>query len=584
MATQEKLHGIHYTPAALAGAVAKRLASELGALGPDRELRVADPACGDGELLHALVDAIPEASPRVHAFAYDLDPIAVRETCDRLGGMVEVTPRVGDFLARRSASEQAQESLFAERMAFPESGFDVIIANPPYVRTQVLGADRAQELAARYGLRGRVDLAYAFVIAMIESLQEGGYFAIIVSNKFLTIKAGSALREFLQAETKLVEVWDLGDSRLFSAAVLPAVLFGQRRRGGGLERVGFRGIYEQGSRSTTPDCVASTDEGALHVLAEAKGQRLLDWKGSLWTVRVGHVAVQKSSGSWILEDDAVQSMQRAIRSMRTVRFGDVLRTSVGIKTTADNVYIRSDWDILPPESRPEEELLWPVRLTADIARWVAPPVESLTSRVFYPYRRDTEKRTPIELSAYPGATAYLEQHRAQLESRRYVMDSGREWFEPWVPHNPARWQMPRLVFRDIAAHPTFAVDTSGAIPNGTLYWSSHRGDIVSEETLWAACAIANSHWAGEFYDLVLGTRLYAGRRRYNTQAVDEFPFPRGDEDVRELAALAGAAASAARAQDSSEIERVEREVDRYCRTCFGLPHGVGVSPIAIAGD
>lgn len=584
MPTQEKLHGIHYTPVALAGAVAKRLASELALLPPGREVRVADPACGDGELLHALVSAIPDAGPRVRAFAFDRDSTAVRATCERLGGIVPVTSSVGDFLARRSASEQAQESLFAERVALPEAGFDVIIANPPYVRTQVLGADRAQELAARYGLRGRVDLAYAFVIAMIESLNVGGYFAIIVSNKFLTIKAGSALREFLRAETRLIEVWDLGDSRLFSAAVLPAVLFGQRQRGSGLEGVRFRGMYEQVDRSTSPDCVASTDEGALHVLADAKGRRLLDWKGSLWAVRVGHVAVQKSSGSWILEDDAVQSIQRAIRRTRTVRFGDVLRTSVGIKTTADNVYIRKDWYTLPPASRPEEELLLPVRLTADIARWVAPAVELLTSRVFYPFRRDTEKRTPIDLSAYPGAAAYLELHRAQLESRRYVMDSGREWFEPWVPHNPARWPMPRVVFRDIAAHPTFAVDTSGAIPNGTLYWSSNRGDVVSEETLWAACAIANSHWAGEFYDLVLGTRLYAGRRRYNTQAVDDFPFPGSDKDVRELAALARLAAAATTGRDSTEIERVEREVDRYCRACFGLPEGASASPIAIAGD
>lgn len=40
---------------------------------------------------------------------------------------------------------------------------DIVIANPPYVRTQVLGTAKAKQLARDFNLTGRVDLYYPFL-------------------------------------------------------------------------------------------------------------------------------------------------------------------------------------------------------------------------------------------------------------------------------------------------------------------------------------------------------------------------------------------------------------------------------------
>lgn len=40
--------------------------------------------------------------------------------------------------------------------------YDIVIANPPYVRTQILGSEQAQILAQKFQLKGRVDLYYPF--------------------------------------------------------------------------------------------------------------------------------------------------------------------------------------------------------------------------------------------------------------------------------------------------------------------------------------------------------------------------------------------------------------------------------------
>src|SRR5256885_12094823 len=47
----------------------------------------------------------------------------------------------------------------------------------------------------------------------------------------------------------------------------------------------------------------------------------------------------------------------------------------------------------------------------------------------------------------------LERHREALEARRYVVEAGRQWYELWVPQDPAAWEAPKLVFRDISEHP-----------------------------------------------------------------------------------------------------------------------------------
>ena len=45
--------------------------------------------------------------------------------------------------------------------SIPEA-YDFIIANPPYVRTQIMGAKQAQLISAQFGLSGRIDLYLCF--------------------------------------------------------------------------------------------------------------------------------------------------------------------------------------------------------------------------------------------------------------------------------------------------------------------------------------------------------------------------------------------------------------------------------------
>jgi len=56
-----------------------------------------------------------------------------------------------------------QPELFSS-CEFPDS--DLLIANPPYIRTRVLGAEQTQLLSKNFGLKGRTDIYQAFLVAM----------------------------------------------------------------------------------------------------------------------------------------------------------------------------------------------------------------------------------------------------------------------------------------------------------------------------------------------------------------------------------------------------------------------------------
>ncbi len=491
-AREVKSTGAHFTPPELARFLA-RLA--LRHAPRRRPLRVLDPACGDGNLLAALA----AEERRLRVVAVERDAAAIETARDRLRAFPDVSfeGRAGDFLARDPGR------------------FDLVIANPPYVRTQVLGARESRKLAARLGLSGRVDLYHAFVKAITASLTPGGALALLCSNRFLTTLSGRAMRETLLAEYRLRRVLDLGDTKLFGASVLPAIVIGERRAGGRAGACPFARAYEV--RGAAPAKVPGPLPEVLDALADPGCERARDG-ARVFRVEHGTLSTAGVHGhAWTLAAPETDALLARIRERADRTFADVAHVRVGIKTTADRVFIRREWK----EPRPEAALLRPLLTHRVAARW---RMGAPDRRVLYPHAVANGRRTAVELERYPRARAYLEAHRDRLAAREYLRASGRRWYEIWVPQDPARWRRPKIVWPDISEEPRFALDETGAIVNGDCYWMTLK-DGVPDGWLALLLGVANSSLATRFYDAVCGNRLYAGRRRFITQYVARFPLP-----------------------------------------------------------
>lgn len=520
-AGERKRNGRHYTPPELADFLARRVLAHLPPPGPGAALHVLDPACGDGELLLALHRAVALASPglRLAATGHDLDPAALdRARARATAEHVDVDWHCGDFLGAAIGLEQRR--------------FDAIITNPPYVRVQQLGADTAGRLSREFGLRGRIDLTHPFVALAPRLLRAGGVLGLLCANRFLTTEAGANIRAVLLRDLPPVELYDLGDTRLFAAAVLPAVTIAVHAQA----RAPCRHVsaYEvPGEPSATAVDLFEALLADTSSLVVRNGRTFAIEVGTLAAGaparpgRTGHTTAARAplADSWRMSSPDREPWLTVItdRTWRTV--GEIAPVRVGIKTNADKVFIAEDWERRTP--CPEPELLRALLTHRDLRCWRVERVAN--TRVLYPYDATAARRRPVDLDEYPCAAAYLRSHRATLSARGYLTDCGRKWFEIWVPQRPDRWRAPKIVFPDISARARFALDRSGAVVNGDCYWIS-LADLggaghEAQHLAHLVMGVANSALGLRFYDAVCGNRLYSGRRRWITQYVSRLPLP-----------------------------------------------------------
>ena len=100
------------------------------------------------------------------------------------------------------------------------------------------------------------------------------------SNRFMTTKSGAAVGRLYRESVRVKHVWDLGDPKLFDAAVLPAVLLIEKGCGRSEEQPAHV-IYEtEGhAKSEAPDAIAALDGSGT--VATGDGRRFRVVHGAL---------------------------------------------------------------------------------------------------------------------------------------------------------------------------------------------------------------------------------------------------------------------------------------------------------------
>lgn len=180
---QRKGRGAFFTPPELAEAMSSWAIR-------DRGDRVLEPSFGEGSFL-----------------------ISAGERLSELGASLSGTSQLCGFELHKDSLEAAAKKLnvkgldaslaaadFMEQK--PQTLFDVVIGNPPYVRFQSLGAHRRshyQALAKSEGveLSGLSSLWAPFIIHAIQFLKKGGRAAFVLPAELLTVNYAAPVRSYL---------------------------------------------------------------------------------------------------------------------------------------------------------------------------------------------------------------------------------------------------------------------------------------------------------------------------------------------------------------------------------------------------
>jgi hypothetical protein len=149
---------------------------------------------------------------------------------------------VSSFSGHRSISGFDWVVEFAE--VFVNGGFDVIVANPPYVRQELISSIKpALKQAFGTFYSGTADLYCYFYARAVELLHSGGKLSFISSNKWLKAAYGTNLRKLLGSESQIRSITDFGELPVFeTAATFPMILVAKKK---GASNASTSAVYTQ---------------------------------------------------------------------------------------------------------------------------------------------------------------------------------------------------------------------------------------------------------------------------------------------------------------------------------------------------
>ncbi|MGX0916197.1 Eco57I restriction-modification methylase domain-containing protein [Staphylococcus hominis] len=517
----QKLNGVHYTNNELSKFIARRLLK----YNQKKKINILDPACGQSDLLLAMVNYLNDEFDYTIT-GIDIDNNSLEHSKNIFKQMtkpIEYQFQKADFL--EMFKEFSQGNLFNNNYYSQIPRPDIIIANPPYVRTQNMSEGKSKYLASELNITGKIDMYQAFIVAMINSLKDNGLIGFIVSNKFLYNKSGESTRNFLFKNLEILEIIDLGDSKPFEASVLPVIIIGKKRKSNN-KNVKFQKVYEskdfsQISKALNLDIYAALDTNNDCIVLRNR---------SLFEITTGTIDIPENSHQlWSLSNSKDLDFINKIHKNSNYIFKDVANVRVGIKTTADSFFIdkKNDtfkyWNI-------ENEIIYPLISSENAGKWRLNKCKPF-KKIIYPYTiNDNQLNQVIDINNFPNFKNYAINKSKKLKSRSYLINSGKKWYEHWVPQNFSQMKKNKIVFKDISESPCFALDTEGFLVNGNCFWITIK-DKFNDDLIYLLLAIANSDLIEKYHRISFNNKLYSGKLRYNTQYINKYPLPIFDNEL-----------------------------------------------------
>lgn len=246
--------GAYYTPPALC----ERLLDMATEAGIDwRTARVLDPACGGGAFLspvaRRMADSLKDCNPT----------IAIKNILSRIQGF-EIDPFAA-WMSRVFLHLTLESLFFTTDERIPsivkvcdslkqvpsESGFDLVIGNPPYGRITLSPEMRD---TYRRSLFGHANLYGVFTDLALRFTRPGGVVAYVTPTSFLAGEYFKALRNLLGREAPPASIDFIDERKGVFADVLQETLLAAYRRGGdpASGKVHFISPSPDGSFKTTP--------------------------------------------------------------------------------------------------------------------------------------------------------------------------------------------------------------------------------------------------------------------------------------------------------------------------------------------
>ena len=467
---------------------------------------------------------------------------------------------------RLEASRQAGEELdlpftplhlyFAEVFSGSEPGFDIVIANPPYVRHEKI-RDQKPQLKAEFPtfFCGTADLYTYFYQRGLELLNDGGHLCFIAPNKFMRAGYGANTRKLLTSIATPKIVIDFGDTPVFDATTYPSII-----------------LVQKSNSSVQQSFTAAIikDESEIERVSEAV-------KECGFSMLVSDLRTE----GWTLESPEVLALMHKLRAVGTP-LGEYVKGKLyyGIKTGFNEAFVineetRQKLILDDPKSA---EIIKPWLRGRDIRKWKAEWAGlyviaiASSANIEWPW---SKAKTSVEAesifaSSYPAihrhlramGDAFAEKQKTSKKKQQGLYkrdDQGQFWWEQRSCAYYAEFEQPKIVYRHFVTSPEFVYDEDRHYGNDKSY-------IMPTDDL-SLLGILNSSITA-FYIKQVSPPVRGGFHEMRIIFMEQLPIPQLDE--AEKTRITTRVEAILADPESHDVPGLEAEIDNLVFDLYGL--------------
>jgi hypothetical protein len=422
---------------------------------------------------------------------------------------------------------------FAEAFANKRGGFDIVLANPPYVRQELITHLKpALKKIFPEVYAGGADLFIYFYARAVQLLRPGGVLSFIAPNKFFRSAYGEKLREYLAANTRPRVLIDFGDYPIFEAITYPAIIVTQKRA---------PAETMNGETVLAYNWQQSDDLTQIAATFAANGSPLL--QSSL------------RPDGWLILEHRVASVLEKLR-LRGKPLGELVqdRFFYGIKTgfnEAFEVDEETRQDLIKKDAR-SAEIIRPWLRGRNIQRWA---VKWANKYLIY---------TPwsLDIDNYPAVKDHLSKYKARLAARPECRQGRYKWWclARYASDYIDEFSQPKIVYQVIATNQQFAFTREYFLTNDKTW--------IIPEPPKGLLGVLNSKLVWFFLDQI-AAKLQGGAYELRSSFMGEVPVAEPTSDL--LKKILAIELLVSKGEGASQAAMtLERDIDDIVVRMYGL--------------
>ncbi len=425
------------------------------------------------------------------------------ESITKIGVELEVAQKIA---AWDPYKRDESADFFHPQIMFQTDKFDIVIANPPYIRQKNIDNKELLEKSNYKVYDGTADLYTYFYELGLKLLKDMGTLSFITSNKWLRAGYGEKLRKLLAQDTTLRLLVDFRGYQVFEATVDTNVIILQKQKPANDHQLSYLNIPEGYKDENLDDYVQ-------------KNSRRFEQN-------------KLSQASWILDDIPILNLKHKLDEVGRPLIECKITLNRGIITGYNPAFIinTSIKERLCTEDPKSIELIKPVLRGRNIGkysiRWGNEWLIKIESG--WTESQNQPDKDPYEVfySSYPAVAAFLLSEgnkvlTGEVKSKGKGLfdrdDQGDYWWELRDCTYYGDFELPKIVYPVIKGASSFSYDDQG-------FYTNDKAFIITGEDLIPLLGILNSRVLDWYFRLInssLGDKGQEFRKIY----VKTVPIP-----------------------------------------------------------